>query len=671
MRSGGSPAVTAIGNGGLRPLDDWTEPSGGPAKPLLGDDRALLRVVLIVGALLTLWKALLAASTNVLWEEAHFFTAGMHPDLAYPDVPAGWPLYARVVEAVFGPNVLALRLAGLAVAQLIPLGVWFLAKPLVGHRQALWAALISMLLPPLAVSGTIFYPEGALQLLTAIMLGAAIRAMTSGRWSWWALTGVAGGLGLFVHYRFGAVGLGVVLFALLTRDGRRLWARPGFWLAGALAAAGLAPALLYNMREGWPSVAFHAVNRQIWTWHPEGLLLHLTEQIGLCTPAFFAGLCGAAVLAWRAWRAGDARAGLALWTGATVFLAFTAISPFYRTRLPHWPFLAYPALIPFLPAALALFVDEARSLAGRRRRAALIALFGPVFALLAAIGLTGFGLAWANPERLPESLRPRLQTALEDWRQLDPALRAATARARQRFGGEPALATAGHIPAARLEFPGARGAVFALDDPYDETTRFRAMRSAWGLDEASLSRQRAGTGVVLVLPEPTYLYHTPEEVAFRRRLCRRFAAIEQETIVELPPGRTAVGLFTARVRGELGAEASPCPLLPPVYIARPQRAEIIEPGFNFYGAAADRAGISRVDIVIDGEAVTQARGGLDPQGARMNPVLAYDPDYPRVQFDFQLPAGLEPGAHRLSARATTRDGRIIEGQPRTIYVAGD
>ncbi|MBW3617963.1 MAG: glycosyltransferase family 39 protein [Proteobacteria bacterium] len=662
--------MTTADTSGLRPLDDWTDEGPAPARPLFSDDRALLRAVLITWAVLTLWKAWLAASTNVLWEEAHFFTAGMHPDLAYPDVPAGWPLFARAVELVFGSSVLALRLAGLAVAQLIPLGVWFLAGPLVGPRQALWAALLSMLLPPLGVSGTIFYPEGALQLLTAVMLGAAVRAVSTGRLGWWALTGIAGGLGLFTHYRFGVIGLGVALFALLTRDGRALWGRPGFWLAGVLAAAGLLPALLYNMREDWPSVAFHAVNRHIWVWYPQGLLLHVVEQLMLCTPVFFVGLCGAAVLAWRTWRAGDAWAGLVLWTAATVFLAFTVIAPFYRTRLPHWPFLAYPALVVFLPAALIGFVDRARSGRGRRARAALILAGGPLFALVGALGVSAYDLAWANPERVPETLRPQLQTSMEDWRRLEPDLQAAEAAARRRFGGEPALATAGHIPAARLEFPGGRSRVFALDDPLDEQTRFRTMRTAWGLDEAALSRTRAGGGVVLALPEPTYLYHAPEEVAFRRRLCRRFEGIQPERTVELPPGRTAVALFTARVRPELGPEPASCPLLPQVYLARPERAEAVETGSNFYGAAADRTGVRRVDILVDGKVVAQARLGLDPPGGRVDPVLAYDPAYPRVQYDFQLPAGLRPGAHRLSVRATTGDGRLIEGGERTIYVGG-
>ncbi len=125
------------------------------------DDRALRTAFLVVWAAVTLWKLALATQTNVIWEEAHFVVAGMHPDLAYPDVPAGWPLFARLCVELFGASPLAVRLPGLAVAAAIPFAVAWLARPLVGERQALWAALIACVLPPLAVSGTIFYPEGA------------------------------------------------------------------------------------------------------------------------------------------------------------------------------------------------------------------------------------------------------------------------------------------------------------------------------------------------------------------------------------------------------------------------------------------------------------------------------------------------------------------------------
>lgn len=649
----------------LYDLDEDARPAAAAAgRPWL-DDRALRLAFLGVWAAVTLWKLLLATQTNVIWEEAHFVVAGAHPDLAYPDVPAGWPLFARLCTELFGWTPLAIRLPGLAVAAAIPFAIAWLAQPLVGNRQALWAGILACVLPPLAVSGTIFYPEGALQLLLALMLGAAVRAMGGQRLLWWTLTGVCGGLGLLVHYRFGLVGLGVVLFAILTRDGRALWRRPGFWLAGLVAAAGLAPALLYNVREGWPSLGFHAVGRHIWAVNPEGLFLHLGEQLAICTPAFFVGLIAAAVVAWRRWRQGDARAGLLLFAGATVFLAYTAVAPLYRTRLPHWPFLAYVALLPFVPAVLVGFVDAARSVAARRWRTALVAS-GPLIALAGALAVSAYHLAWTHADRVPAPLRGRLQTQMEDWRALEPALARAEARAQARFGEAPVLAASGHIAASRLEFPGRAGRqVFALDDPYDATTRFRLMRAAWGLDEPGLAR--AGRPVVIALSEPTYLYHTPAEVAFRTRLCRLFDGLERGETVELAPGRTAVALFTARARPAPALSmVQDCALFPRVYLARPERAEIVEDGANQYGAAADPAGVARVEVLLDGRAVGDARLGLDPPGGRISDALAFDPDWPRVQFDFRLPP-LSAGAHRVGLRMTTRDGRVETGAERTVY----
>jgi hypothetical protein len=177
---------------------------------------------------------------------------------------------------------------------------------------------------------------------------------------------------------------------------------------------------------------------------------------------------------------------------------------------------------------------------------------------------------------------------------------------------------------------------------------------------------------VLALPEPSYLYHTPGEADFRRRLCARFGDIRLEKLVELPPGRTAVGLYSARVRPSAVPRAgAPCLLLPALYLARPARAEAVAAsgsGPNYFGAAGDPAGFTGVEVLLDGRPVTRARYGLDPAGGRIDPALSYDPNYPRVQFDFQLPGGLPTGVHRLSIRATRPDGSQVEGAARTIYV---
>lgn len=656
----------------LYDLHDTPASAAGPRRPLFGDERALMRVALILWLALTAWKLALAFAGNVVWEESHFVVSGSRPDLAYPDVPAGWPLFARLAAELFGWSPLAVRAPGLAVAQLIPLGVFFLAEPLVGRRNAIWAAIASMLLPPLGVSGTILYPEGALQLLMALMLGCAVRAVRTNGLAWWIGTGAAGALGLFVHYRIGVIGLAVVLYAVATADGRKLFARPGLWIAGLIAAAGLVPALLYNMREGWPSTEYHAVNRHVWEFNVAGLFLHLLEQVALCTPVFFLGLFWAARDGVREWMDGDQAAGLVVATGVLVFLLFAALAPFYRTRLPHWPFLGYVALIPWLPGALIAFVDAARSPRQHRWRTLAVAS-GPALAVAGAIGMSVFVLAWANAERVPIALRPLLESEMEDWTRLEAPIARATAAASARLGDPaPVLVASGHIPAVRLEFPGAPGRrVYGLDEPYDGRTRFGTLRADLGLDRAALLRDHPGRAAVIALLEPTFLYHQPEEAAFRAELCRLFEGVRLENVEDLPPARQSVSIYTARLRSAPGAAGAPCPFLPPLYIARPERAQAMESGAtaNFYGMAADPAGFVRVDVLLDGRMVTRARTGLDVAGSRAPAALAFDPAYPRVQLDFQLPAAsLTPGAHRLSLRGVRADGSVVEGAGRTIYV---
>jgi hypothetical protein len=90
---------------------------------------------------------------------------------------------------------------------------------------------------------------------------------------------------------------------------------------------------------------------------------------------------------------------------------------------------------------------------------------------------------------------------------------------------------------------------------------------------------------------------------------------------------------------------------------------------HYFGVAADPAGVSKVEVLLDGIIVAPARYGLDPEGARMPDVLGFDPNYPKVQFDFKFPSGvLIPGEHRLSIRATRSDGTTVESDPRVLYV---
>ncbi len=610
--------------GKLVELTAWEEPSA-EARPLFGDDRTLFRLVLAAGLLFTLWKLVIALTGNVIWEEGHFAVLGQRPDLAYPDIPAGWPLFAHLCTTLFGWSAAAIRLPGLVVAELVPVAVYWLARAMVSRREALWATLIAILAPAMGASGTIFYPEAALQIALAVMLGAMIRAMQPDRpvreaLGLWVLAGLAGGLGMFIHFRFVLVGAGVFLFLLDWPLGRRQWLRPGLWLAAVVAALGLLPGLIYNIREHWPALAFQVANRPSYRFMPGWLLTFVENQLGLATPAFLVAFGAAARRAWSQAREGDGAAGLLLNVAGVIFGLYAVLSVFDSQVMPHWPFMAYVALVPLAPGVMIRFVDRATSLRARRLRMGLIAVFGPLMTLAGAVAGTAFEEGWAHADTIPVAARPLLFTRLEDWSRMRAPVDQAADFARARFHGPPVVAAAGHVTAVRLEFPGRPNRpVYALDEPYDEFTRFSVIRKAWGLDEAGLRRDHAGGGAVLVLPEPSYLYNTPGEMAFRRRLCAEFGEFRPAGFSELPPRRVAVELYTARVLG--AAAAGPpawCPLFPRLYIGQPTRAAVFRAGKDaggLFGLASDPKGVGKVEILLDGHVVAPAQYGLAPPGS--------------------------------------------------------
>ena len=656
----------------LSTLEDRAPPE---RRPLFAREDDLLRAVIVVAVSLALWKLAIALTGNVIWEEAHFAVLGQRPDLAYPDVPAGWPLFARLCTTVFGWSAAAIRVPGLVVAEAIPFAVYWLARAVLPRREALWAAMIAVVCPALGMSGTIFYPEEALQIALALMLGGIIRAVAANvakdQLKYWAIAGAAGALGMFVHFRFVLAGAGVLLFLLASPAGRRQWTRPGLWLAAVVAMLGLLPGLIYNMREHWPALAYQVANRPSYRFNPGWLLTFFENQLGLATPAFFVAFAVAARGAWKQSRKGESPAALLLATGAVIFVVYAAYSLVDSQVMPHWPFLAYVALVPLAPGVLIGFVDRARSLGLRRLRMAMVALSGPVFALVGAIGGTAFEEGWAHASELPPSLKPYLFTRLEDWSAVEPALAEAVKRAGVRFHQAPVIAGSGHITALRLEFPDAMRDVYALDEPYDDFTRFSVIRRAWKLDEAGLRQTYAGNAAVLVLPEPSYFYNTPGELDFRRRLCTEFSEIEPAGTTELAPGKVAVDLFTARV-SPIRLAGGACPLFPRLYIAQPTRAAVLRRGKDaggLFGLASDPKGVSRVEILLDGKAAAATTYGLAPQNSPAPPELSDDPNYPKLWFSYALPgAGLTPGEHRLAVRATLKDGVVKDGPGRTIFV---
>ena len=192
-------------------------------------------------------------------------------------------------------------------------------------------------------------------------------------------------------------------------------------------------------------------------------------------------------------------------------------------------------------------------------------------------------------------------------------------------------------------------------------------------------RKAAGKGVVLALIEPSYVFHDPEQVKFFQAICQDFDDIEPFRIDTLPPGRTAIDLFTARVRATpLPALAkAPCPLVPSLYIAHPLRGQFVSVKDNsrYFGIAADPKGVTKVDVMIDHKVAAPTRFGFAVSNAHTEEefhtpqMLDWAPGWPNLQYDFRFPQGsLTPGQHVLTIRATRPDGSTVESDPRILYV---
>ncbi len=661
----------------------------GAQKPLIGDDRRLMQAFLALLALMTIWRFTVGLISHVIWEEGHFVVSGEYLALGYPDIPAGFPWLARLVTTLFGWHIWPLRIVGLAIATGIPFAVKFLAEPLTSKRNAIWAAIISLLLPPSSLNGTIFYPEGALQLLLVLLCGCLVRAVADAqspesgsitwqtvKWQavkWWVWAGVYAGLGQLVHFRFLVPGLAVVIFMLATRQGRALWRTPGPYITAALGVVGLLPAIVYNATEGWPAIAFHVVNRPNYDPAPDHIISFVLTQIGIVTPLFFVALCAAAKVSLVDDR--NRPDTLLGYQAATIFVFYIFQATVNKKVMPHWPFMAYLPLLPYVPGVLIAFADRAKAPGGRLLRGALIAT-GPLLALVIGGVASIYQWEYRHSAELPYPERAHNILQNENYLLAEPDLAAATAAAKARFGGDIAWATTGHRTAVHLEFPGAGTSgrrIYTLGEPYDEVARFVVARKDWGLDLPALTKDHGGKGAVLILNEPDYLLHEGQSMAMYETLCRSFEDIQPFKVTALPPGRTLLSLYTARVRATPLATLpkGPCPLIPQLYMANPQPGHFItvKDTKQHYGIAVDPIGITHLDVMIDHKPVVAAHYGIDDPNFHAPPFVSYDPNYPKVQYAYTFPAGsLTPGDHVISVLATRADGSKVEGAARHVYV---
>jgi len=598
-----------------------------------------------------LWTAVLALKLAVaallplFVDEAFYWQEGQHLAAAYSDLPGLTAWLARLGVSIGGNHTLALRLPFVVLGACVPFLVVRITAREFGPRAGWIAGCAALLMPLSGTLGLLALPDAAMAVATLLCVDAGaclLRRVTAATALELAL-GLA--IGALSHYRFIAVvGVGALALLLLP-DGRRALRDPRVWIAIALGASAWAPLVAWNLQNADAGLRFQLVDRHPWAFHLSGIRF-LAVQAVLVTPLLFVALLHAA---WRARRSALAASHYFALLGGLVVLGFFALGFFADTERVsfHWPLPGYLALLPLLPATL----DR---------------LPRPIRAVTWA--LAGVGLAAALAYYVMVSV---------------PAVRAGTAGTRwypSNFAGWRPLADAvdtqlRRMPpgtvlvgdsfkvGAELGFALDRPSIRVLDHPLNRKHGRAPQLALWGLQSTG-SKDWIGKPALLVVAASEVEYKNLP--AHYHDLCAKLGPLPAPRVLNIDHGAQRFLLFALDA-----PRPGPCTTPAMAWVDAPVTGATVGRKLAVRGwAFKDGVGLERVQVLLDGRPVGEARYGLDYPGLRGNFPVSNDPQHPRVGYEaqLQLDDSVLPGRHWLGLRMHGRDGSVEDGPEQPIEI---
>lgn len=230
-------------------------------------------------------------------DEAQYWIWAQNPDWGYYSKPpfVAWMIWATT--NLFGPDDLAVKIGASFAYVGTSFLVFAIGARLYDRRIGAWSAIAFVTLPAVSLSSVVISTDVPLLFFWALATYAFVRAREADRWSWWALAGIACGLGLLSKYAMGYWLLSALGFLVAVRDERR---HVKYFL-GAVIIAFLVylPNLLWNWAHGFVSYAETGRDANVHgvSLHPEAFLTFVGSQFGVFGPIFFATLAWIAVTA--------------------------------------------------------------------------------------------------------------------------------------------------------------------------------------------------------------------------------------------------------------------------------------------------------------------------------------------------------------------------------------
>ncbi len=222
-----------------------------------GHRRLWFALLLVIGGL-TLLRLFTAGCTQLIPEEAYYWTYAQHPALSYFDHPPMVAWAVRAGTAIFGNTELGVRFVNF----LAWIGACFLllatGKAWFSERAALAGTLLFAILPVSIGMGFLVTPDAVFIFFWMVTMFAVARAVQTQRHRYWALAGLGFGGAMLSKY-YALVLLPSLLIFLALSPRYRFWLKkPQPYLAGLLALVVFSPVIIWNAQHDWASFAFQS-----------------------------------------------------------------------------------------------------------------------------------------------------------------------------------------------------------------------------------------------------------------------------------------------------------------------------------------------------------------------------------------------------------------------------
>jgi hypothetical protein len=199
---------------------------------------------------------LVAGNYGYFRDELYYIAAGHHLALGYVDFPLLIAVLAWGLGLLAGDSLVALHLIPALASSLLILVTGLMARELGGSRLAQGlAATATLVCLTFLATGSIFSMDSLDELWWILIAYFLVRLIQRRRPQLWLLIGAVAGLGMLTKVTI-LFFLAALTLGLLATPARAEFKSKWPWLALGIALAGLAPYLVWELQNGWPTLIY-------------------------------------------------------------------------------------------------------------------------------------------------------------------------------------------------------------------------------------------------------------------------------------------------------------------------------------------------------------------------------------------------------------------------------